>query len=172
MSLLTVTVDDLRILPIREVAAICLRAAMRVQPLADSDCDEPFELAIKVLVGAESGTTLYEPVEILYQHAARAAAKSRASKFEDIGRIANAGAVIHSAIDCIADMHRDEQAALTNGMLALRSCSKLDDAVLSREVMQDFARLKSNPRLAEDSTDPLFAFGPLWSDEQPDWYRV
>ena len=94
------------------------------------------------------------------------------SKFEDIGRIANAGAVIHSAIDCIADMHRDEQAALTNGMLALRSCSKLDDAVLSREVMQDFARLKSNPRLAEDSTDPLFAFGPLWSDEQPDWYRV
>ena len=74
------------------MAAICLRAAMRVQPLADSDCDEPFELAIKVLVGAESGTTLYEPVEILYQRAARAAAKSRASKFEDIGRIANAGA--------------------------------------------------------------------------------
>jgi len=77
---------------------------------------------------------------------------------------------MHSALDCIADIDHDPQAALTNGMLALRSIGKLNEEPLSLEVKYDLSRLMPSLTGESQNVDPLIGFGPLWSRSPPDWY--
>ncbi len=167
MDLLTVSTDDLRQLPLIGVAAVCLRAAMRVSPLMNSGCDGSLTVATEVLRGREPCHELNLIVEDLYQVAARHAAQYRSTHSKNAAMLAAAGAIIHSAVDCIADLEHDPEAALTNGMLALRSCGKLDSQSLAREVTRDLSCLKNSLGRVSRTSDALRAFGPLWSDEPP-----
>ncbi len=145
---------------------------MRVRPLSNADSGETLGLASIVLQGGETCRMLYVRAEALYQTAARAAAEYRVTRRESDGRAALAGAIIHSAVDCIADMDDDQTAALANGMLALRSCGKLNDAVLSLEVINDIRDLGASISDAKCLGNPLQVFGPLWKVQTPDWYRL
>ncbi|MEZ6056980.1 MAG: hypothetical protein R3C01_09780 [Planctomycetaceae bacterium] len=171
MDLLTVTTNELERFPIRGVAAVCLRAAMRVRSAMHSNCDEDLDVANRVLQGTERCDVLYDRAESLYRLASIAVAEYRSTRRDEFRRLALAGAIIHSAVDCIADLDHDHQAALTNGMLSLRSCGKFNDELLSLAITRDLRHAEYRLHKEPGQSDLLQKFGPLWIDQPPEWYR-
>lgn len=172
----TITVDVLRPLPVNGVAAMMLRAAWRVRPLliveeveAVRVLDESLALADRVLQRRLPCDALNEPAETIYQLAASFAARSRVSGMLNHRRAAAAGAVLHCTIDGIADLDHDPQATLGCGILALRSCGKLEDSCLSNEIQRDIERLRSEAMMGQLDLDIMSKFGPLWGIKMPAW---
>ncbi|MCA9044510.1 MAG: hypothetical protein KDA69_09325 [Planctomycetaceae bacterium] len=164
-------------LPVRGIAAICLRAAKRAVPLllqsenVDKDViEESIATAGKVLNRQELSNKLHEVSEQLYALVAQIASRHRIGKETGLGQVVAAGTVIHTAIDCIAELDVDPLAAETNALLVIRTTSKIGDASLQREVMRDLELLRNcdgDVEVAFGSTSP---FGALWTHGPPHWF--
>lgn len=151
MTLADLSRADLLELPMDGVVAVALRSALRVESVYASwsssvadvqHMNEVLAMARGVLRGAIPPTSLNAPAETIYHLAALAAAEFRVRRTEESRRAAAAGAVIHAAVDALADYRADADAALLNSLLALRSCLRLQDAELEKAVAADLQSLR------------------------------
>jgi len=175
MELKTISTLQLEDIRAECIAAICLRAALRVRPLMPSlkveDCailGNAIACARFVLLEEEDTSRLMTLSENVYQIAATNAVRFRNDPSMVNERCSIAGVIIHSAIDCVADFETDERAARANAMLTLRSCGKLSVSSIECAVIADLQQdgtNKSTPR-----SGVLDQFGPLWPNDPPDWF--
>lgn len=148
---------------------------MRVQPLMAplnevdrSLLSEAMECARVVLIREENAGRLLSLSEKIYRLAASNAVRFRNDPSVENSRQSVAGVIIHSAIDCIADLDTDERAARTNAMLTLRSCGKLSDSDIENAVINDLRGCEAVD--VTTRTQVLDLFGPLWPNDPPDWF--
>ncbi|MEZ5944244.1 MAG: hypothetical protein R3C18_22875 [Planctomycetaceae bacterium] len=78
--------------------------------------------------------------------------------------------MIHTAIDCIAELDADPLAAETNALLVVRATSKVGDNSLESELARDLELLKKFIGNDDFGFDSIKFFGALWSHEPPHWF--
>lgn len=149
---LNLTDRDLARLPVRGVAAVALRLAIRVAPIyaSWSASDEKIQQmqdvlshSTAVLHGQDDPDSLLGSAEVAYRLAAAAAADSRTRGSEQSQRAAVAGMIIHTVVDAMADIDDDRQATVINVVLAIRAASRLQDAILIENIRGDLIQLQA-----------------------------
>ena len=176
LSLNTVTISQLDHLPLHSVGAVCLRAAMRVHPLIEHSAVERYSksdaiaMATAILRNGDNAEQLYPYAENAYLHAASAAARYRVSGNEKLRQVSIVGAIIHSMLDCVADLDHDHLSSLSSAMLAIRFCGKLEIKEVEIAVAQDLEYLNSDAVKGVARNEILASFGALWRDVSPNWF--
>lgn len=150
---LNLTDRHLSALPVRGVAAVALRLALRVVPIyvnwAQSgekiqQIEDVLNHTTAVLHGRDEPDSLLGSAEIAYRLAAAAAANSRTQPSELSRRAALAGMIIHTVVDALADIDDDRQATVINVVLAIRASGRLEDKPLMENIRRDLVQLQDS----------------------------